>query len=91
MAINDNFYQPPPPKIEEEVPQECKDRAYWHKRFNFASWLFLFIALYGIFSSDNSGAAIFAIGFSIFWRAVDVVCDVRHFDWHIKHRGEPHV
>lgn len=88
--MNDNFYQPRPPKIDEEMPQECEDRAYWRKRFNFASWLFLFIGLYALFFSENPNSAWLGLGFSVFWRIVDVVCDVRHFEWHIKNRGEPH-
>lgn len=87
----DNFYQPRPPKIDEEVPQECEDRAFWRKRFNFASWLFLLMGLWAIFFSDNINSAMIAIGASIFWRILDVVCDVRHVAWHIKNNGEPHV
>lgn len=77
-----NFYEEP------QLPQECADRKYWSKRFNFASWLFLFIGLYAIFFSENNHAAFYAIGVSIFWRILDVVCDIRHMAWHIKENGD---
>lgn len=88
MAINDNFYQPPPPKIEEEVPQECKDRAYWHKRFNFASWLFLIFGFWAIFASETPWSALIALAASVGFRIADAICDTRHMIWHWRRQGD---
>lgn len=81
------FYQPRPPKVNEELPQECEDRAYWHKRFNFASWLFLIMGLWAVFFSTTPWSAMIGIGVSIGFRMFDVFCQVRHMMWHMKGGG----
>lgn len=71
-----------------ELPQECEDRAYWHKRFNFAAWLFLLMSFYFIFASETAWSALLAIATSFGFRVVDAVCATRHALWHFKNDVE---
>lgn len=66
------------------TPQECEDRVYWHKRFNFASWLFLLFGFWAIFFSETATSAILAIGVSFGFRLWDSVCYALHMKWHIE-------
>lgn len=71
-----------------EINPVCEERHYWHKRFNFAAWLFLFIALYGIFFTQNFKAIFFSLGVSILFRAVESFNEIRHIKWHFERREE---
>lgn len=75
----------------EKVPQECEDRAYWDKRFNFASWLFLFFAFYFIIFTDNGTPALFSIAISFGYRAVNTVLQIRHMKWHMRGGSDAHL
>lgn len=68
---------------EEDLP-ECDDRLYWHKRFNFAAWLFLILGFIMIFVSSTATSAIIGISVSFGFRLVDSICQARHMMWHIK-------
>lgn len=72
----------------DKTPPECDERIYWHKRFNFASWLFLGIGFYFLFFTEAALATLLALSFSIGWRALDSVCYIRHFNWHIREELE---
>jgi len=75
----------------EEIPPECEERHFWHKRFNFAAWLFLIFAFYGIFFTDNFKAIFLCLAVSIAFRALDSINQIRHFKWHMKNdEGEIH-
>lgn len=74
---------------EPETLPECDERDYWRKRFNFASWLFLFLALYAILT-DNLDSAIIAITVSLGFRIFDTVCAIRHMKWHVETSGRHH-
>lgn len=71
------------------MKQECLDRKYWHKRFNFASWLFLFFALWFLLT-DNFQAMFIAIAVSFGYRTVNTLFDIRHLKWHIKNDEGEH-
>ncbi len=71
-----------------KLPEECEDRAYWHKRFTFAAWLFLLMGIWAIFSSATPWSAMIGIGTSIFFKFIDGVGDARHMMWHIKRRED---
>lgn len=73
----------------EKTPQECEDRAYWRKRFNFAAWLFLFFALWFLFT-DNFTAMFIALAVSLGYRTVDTILDIRHMKWHINNDEGEH-
>lgn len=85
MNPNDNPFAFKPPQ-EEDLP-ECDERLYWHKRFNFASWLFLFFGIWAIFASSTAKAAIIAISASFGFRVFDSICQARHWAWHWKKNG----
>jgi len=66
---------------------ECEDREYWHKRFNFASWIFLLMSFYSIFVSENGFSAIFAITISLGFQFFDSWHQIRHMKWHMNRNG----
>ncbi len=86
MNPNENPFRFTPPK-EEDLP-ECDERAYWHKRFNFASWIFLLWGFYLIIFSDGNGKAIlFSLLVSVGFQLFDSICQARHMLWHIRKDG----
>lgn len=70
---------------------ECDERLYWHKRFTFASWLFLIMGIWVIFASSTPWSAMIGIGVSLGFRILDSVCQMRHIIWHMKGDGDTHV
>lgn len=79
----DNFYKP----SNQQPEPECEERAYWRKRFNFASWLFLIFGLYAIFT-DRLDAGVIAICASVGFQLFDSINQIRHIKWHIKQLEE---
>ena len=73
-------YSPP-----EELP-ECEERAYWRKRFQWASWIFLFGSFYCLFT-DNTASGLVALAASMGFQFFDSWNQIRHIKWHIE-RGE---
>ena len=88
MNPNDNPFRFVPPP-EEDLP-ECDERLYWHKRFNFASWLFLILGLWALFASSTAWSALVGLGTSIGFRLFDSICQARHMLWHIRRNGGGH-
>ena len=73
-----------------KIPPECEERHYWHKRFGFASWLFLLFGLYAIFTDGGFKAIALSLTVSVGFNLFDAWMNIRHLKWHIKHneRGE---
>lgn len=65
-----------------ETNPACEERHYWHKRFNFASWLFLIIGLFAIFN-DQEHAGFVGLTASALFRLFDSWMEIRHIKWHI--------
>jgi hypothetical protein len=70
----------------EELP-ECDERAYWRKRFQWASWIFLFAGFYFIFT-DSTLSGLIAITTSMFFQFFDTYHQIRHIKWHIVRNEE---
>ena len=74
-----NFYD-----TERESNPVCEERHYWHKRFNFASWLFLIIALFAIFSDSGGRSVVVGLVASAGFNVFDSWMQIRHLKWHIE-------
>lgn len=78
--MNDFWKQP-------EIPQECEDRHYWHKRFNFATWLFLLFSFWAMFTG-NFMSALLALSTSMGFNVFDSWHSIRHIKWHLENDKE---
>lgn len=76
-----DFYHPP------EAQPECDERHYWDKRFRFASWLFLILTFFAIFTSETAWSALVAITASVGFYMFNTICQIRHIKWHLE-QGE---
>lgn len=74
----------------QQLPQECEERAYWHKRFNFARWLFLIMGIWAVFASVTPWSAMLALGASFGFWIFDGICDARHQMWHLRGGDRDH-
>lgn len=74
--------------VPDQTSQECEDRIYWHKRFNFASWLFLIFGFWAIFASSTAASAILGVSVSLGFRLWDSICYALHMRWHMENNDK---